>query len=80
MDAIIISGYLNDLSDNIIPFIKGNDLYVHTWDNNDNSRWIKKLQRYKKYTNNFSITTESPKYDKKFQEYMNAHTTDLWHV
>ena len=54
MDAIIISGYLNDLSDNIIPFIKGNDLYVHTWDNNDNSRWIKKLQRYKKYTNNNS--------------------------
>lgn len=68
-NAIIISGYLTNLSDNIIPFIKGNDVFVHTWDDNDNKRWINKLNRYKKYCNNLYVKVESPKFFKKLHSY-----------
>jgi len=69
MEAVIISGYLKDLSDNIIPFITGNDLYVHTWNDRDNTRWLNKLERYRKYTNNMICYVEPPKYDKKLYSY-----------
>lgn len=69
--AIFISGYLHNLSDNIIPFLnKNTDLYVHTWQGNDNERWIKKLERYKKYCGNFSLMTEKPKFDRKRISYL----------
>ncbi len=39
--AVIISGYIKNISDNIIPFLdKNTDIYIHTW--NIESRWIKK--------------------------------------
>ena len=69
MKAVIISGYLFDLSDNIIPFIKDNDVFVHTWNDRDNGRWITKLNRYKKYCNSLHIEVETPKYDKKLFSY-----------
>ena len=54
-DYYIIGSYkatqwLGDQVFNIIDFIKGNDVFVHTWLNNDNQRWISKLERYRKYT------------------------------
>lgn len=59
--AVIISGFLDGLSDNIIPFLdKDTDLCVHTWDTFENKRWIEKLNRYKKYCNNFEIVKEKP--------------------
>ena len=68
--AIIISGYLNNLSDNIIPFLDvETDLYVHTWKDNDNLRWVAKLERYKKYCNQFNLIVEEPKYNNKLHSY-----------
>lgn len=59
--AVIISGFLNDLSDNIIPFLNiDTDVYVHTWDTDENKKWIIKLNRYKKYCNNLYITIDKP--------------------
>lgn len=69
MDGIIISGYLEGLSDNIIPFIKENDVFVHTWADRDNKRWINKLERYRKYTNSLSLIIQDPKYTKKLHSY-----------
>jgi hypothetical protein len=69
MDSIIISGYLTGLSDNIIPFIEKNDVFVHTWSDRDNERWINKLERYRKYTNSLSVVVEQPKYSKKLYSY-----------
>lgn len=69
MDCIIISGYLTDLSDNIIPFIENNDVFVHTWSDRDNKRWINKLNRYRNYTNNLTINVEEPKYRTKLYSY-----------
>lgn len=59
--AVIISGFLNELSDNIIPFLNiDTDVYVHTWDTVDNKKWIIKLNRYKKYCNNLYVTVDKP--------------------
>lgn len=59
--AIIISGFLYDLSDNIIPFLdKDTDVFVHTWKTEENSRWITKLNRYKKYCRALKILVENP--------------------
>ena len=70
MKAIVISGLLSDLSDNILPFLdKETDLYVHTWSTTENIRWIVKLNRYKKYCNSFHIEIEQPKFDKKLYSY-----------
>jgi len=69
--AVFISGYLHNLSDNIIPFLnKNTDLFVHTWQGNDNDRWIKKLERYKKYCGDFTLMTEKPKFERKRISYL----------
>ena len=65
----MISGFLYNISDNIIPFIKGNDLYVHTWDTEENKRFIGKLRRYRKYCNNFKLAIQEPKFDFKLFSY-----------
>lgn len=68
--AVIISGFLFDLSDNIIPFLdKNTDLYVHTWNTKDNSRWITKLNRYKKYCKKLQIVVENPIEEEKLISY-----------
>jgi len=77
MEGVVISGYLKDISDNIIPFISGNDVFVHTWTDNDNLRWIIKLQRYEKYTNSLNIILEDPKYDKKLYSYFYSTYTAI---
>ena len=74
MDAIIISGLLINLNDNIVPFIEGNDVFVHTWNTKDNQRWITKLERYRKHTNSLNIIVEKPKYDKKLYSYFYSTT------
>lgn len=57
--AVIISGFLYNLSDNIIPFLdKDTTLCVHTWNTQDNARWINKLNRYKKYCKELSFVSE----------------------
>jgi hypothetical protein len=70
MVGIIISGYLHNLNNNIRPFIENNDVFVHTWGDNDNERWITKLERYRKYTNSLTIKVEQPKYDTKLFSYL----------
>ena len=72
MEAIVISGYLHNLSDNIIDFIRGNDVFVHTWLDNDNVRWVSKLERYRKYTNSLNIVTEDPIYGIKLYSYFHS--------
>lgn len=70
MKCIIISGLLYKLSDNIIPFLdKETDVYVHTWDMQENSRWVVKLNRYKKYCNQIKVIVEKPFFDKKLFSY-----------
>lgn len=66
--AVIISGYIKNISDNIIPFLdKNTDIYIHTW--NIESRWIKKVERYRKYSNKLTVTTEDFKYKSKLYSY-----------
>jgi len=68
--AIIISGLISNLSDNILPFLdKGTDVFVHTWNIGDNKRWISKLNRYKKYCNDLRVVLEESKYEKKLYSY-----------
>jgi hypothetical protein len=69
MVGTVISGYLYNLNDNIIPFIKNNDVFVHTWSGDDNERWVTKLERYRKYTNSLSLVVEQPKYSTKLLSY-----------
>lgn len=70
MKALIISGLLYKLSDNILPFLdKDTDVYVHTWDMQWNGKWVIKLNRYKKYCNNIRIVFEKPFLDKKLHSY-----------
>lgn len=60
-NAVIISGYLKDLSDNIIPFInKDTDVFVHTWDIPENNKWVVKLNRYKKFCSNLYTVVDKP--------------------
>jgi len=68
--AIFISGYLHGLSDNILPFLdKDTDIYVHTWQDRGNQRWIDKLKRYEKYCGNITIMSEKPKFKNKLLSY-----------
>ena len=68
--AVIISGLLYELSDNIIPFLdKKTDVYIHTWNVKDNKRWISKLNRYKKHCNVLKIVIEEPIFDTKLYSY-----------
>lgn len=69
MNAIIISGLLTNLNDSIIPIIKDNDIYVHTWNTLENERWIQKLNRYKKYCNNLFVEVEDIKFQTKLYSY-----------
>lgn len=70
MKALIISGLLYKLSDNILPFLdKDTDVYVHTWDMQWNGRWVIKLNRYKKYCNDIKVVFEKPFLDKKLHSY-----------
>lgn len=68
--AVIVSGFLFDLQSNIKSVLdKDTDLFVHTWDTPENQRWIKKLERYKKYCRNFEIKIEEPQYETKLYSY-----------
>lgn len=70
MKCVIISGLIDKLSDNIIPFLdKETDVYVHTWDMQQNSRWVIKLNRYKKHCNEIKIIVEKPFLEKKLYSY-----------
>lgn len=70
MKAIIISGLLSNLSDNILPFLdKNTDIYCHTWNIDWNGRWMIKLNRYKKYCNSVKVVMEKPKFEKKLHSY-----------
>lgn len=81
--AIIISGYLVELSDNIIPFLnKSTDVYVHTWNTPENRKWITKLNRYKKFCRNLHVIIDEPieQYSKLYSyftsTYRAAHSID----
>ena len=68
--AVIVSGNLFDLQSNIKSVLdKQTDLFVHTWDTPENLRWIKKLERYKKYCRNFEVKVEQPQYETKLYSY-----------
>ncbi len=70
MKLVVLSGYLHNLSDNIIPFLNSEtDVYVHTWNGNGNERWIEKFNRYKKHCNSIVIETEDLKFEKKLYSY-----------
>lgn len=70
MNAIIISGLLTHLGDNILPFLdKNTDVYCHTWNIDWNGRWMIKLNRYKKYCNSLKVVMEKPKFEKKLHSY-----------
>lgn len=59
--AIVVSGYLHGLSDNIVPFLdKDTDVFVHTWNDRDNGRWITKFNRYKGKVRNLIVKVENP--------------------
>lgn len=68
--AVIISGLLFSLSDNIVKFLdKNTDIYCHTWSTLENKRWVTKFNRYKKYCRDFKLIIEEPKFDKKLYSY-----------
>ncbi len=68
--AVIISGLLYDLSDNIVQFLDDNtDVYVHTWQEPENNRWISKLNRYKKYCRDLKVIVEPFKFKVKLYSY-----------
>lgn len=70
MKAVILSGFLDNLSDNIKSVVDlDTDVYVHTWDTKNNRRWIKKLDRYRKFCKSLTIVTEEPKFEKKLYSY-----------
>lgn len=67
---VIISGFLYGLSDNIIPLIKDADVFVHSWNTDSNNRWINKLERYRKYCNNLTLTIERQKFENKLYSHL----------
>ena len=71
MKAVIISGFLFDISDNIKPFLdKETDLYIHTWNSEENLRWINKARRLKKEIRNFEILIQEKKFDNRLISYV----------
>lgn len=74
--AIIISGLLENLSDNFIQFVESLegrvDTYVHTWNTPENLRWVNKLMRYQDRTT-ITINMEVPMYEEK--KYSLLHST-----
>lgn len=70
MKAVILSGYLVNLSDNFKTVCDlDTDVYIHTWKTVENERWVNKVQRYRKYCNSLSIEIEVPKFNKKLYSY-----------
>ena len=68
--ALIISGLVTHLSDNIIPFLDSKtDIFCYTWNIGDNSRWVTKLNRYKKYCKNLYVEVKEPKFHSKRYSY-----------
>lgn len=68
--AVIISGLLNNISDNIIPFLdKNTDVYIHTWECTSNLRWSNSIKRYTPYFNKLDILTEPFKFKNKLYSY-----------
>ena len=68
--AVIISGMLLHLSDNILPFLdKNTDVYCHTWNRDWNGRWLIKLNRYKKYCRNLYTVIEKSIFEEKRLSY-----------
>jgi len=71
MKAVVLSGYLENLSDNIKSVLDlKTDVFVHTWKTKENERWVKKLQRYSKFCNSINIIEEEPKFEKKLYSYV----------
>lgn len=74
--AVIISGLLNNFSDNFIKFIEDLEdevhTYVHTWNTPDNLRWVNKLMRHQHKTR-IAINMEVPMYEEK--KYLILHST-----
>lgn len=70
MKLLIISGFLYNLNDNLLDFLSPEtDVYVHTWDTKENSRWVNKLQRYSRHCFSLTVEVEKPKFDKKLHSY-----------
>lgn len=70
MKCVIISGYLYGLSDNIKQFLdKDTAVYIHTWDNADNKRWVDKLKRYESLCSKIIVEATPSKFDKKLYSY-----------
>lgn len=70
MKAVIISGFINGISDNIKTFIdKDTDIFIHTWKSEDSDRWVNKVKRYSKFCNNLIIEVEEQKFNKKLHSY-----------
>ena len=68
--AIIISGLVTHLSDNIIPFLDDKtDIFCYTWNVDDNNRWVTKLNRYKKYCNELFVEVKEPMFHAKRHSY-----------
>lgn len=68
--AVVVSGYLTHLSGNIQSFLdKNTDVYVHTWNNNDNIRWVNKLKRFEKHCKSINIKVDEPLFEKKLYSY-----------
>ena len=68
--ALIISGLVTHLSDNIIPFLDNKtDIFCYTWDIGDNVRWVNKLNRYKKYCKNLFVEFKKPLFHYKRHSY-----------
>ncbi len=44
--ALVLSGHIENLQDNVVEFIKEHncDVYIHTWQTPENNRWLKKLR------------------------------------
>ena len=68
--AVIISGMLLHLSDNILPFLdKNTDVYCHTWNRDWNARGLIKLNRFKKYCRNLYTVIEKSIFEEKRLSY-----------
>lgn len=74
--AIIISGLLTNFSDNFIKFVEDIDeevhTYVHSWNTEENLRWVHKLMRHQ-FETKIVINLEVPMYEEK--KYLILHST-----
>lgn len=71
MKAVILSGLLINLSDNIKEFLDSDtNIFVHTWNTQENQRWLIKLERYRKFCKSMTVVVEEPRFDKKLYSYL----------